>query len=78
MPIQSLLTTDAVAVESSALAQVAYDREHQTLRVEFRDGSIYEYEPISVHIYRDLLSASSKGAFFNRNIRSRFPRRTLR
>jgi hypothetical protein len=34
---------DIVAIESSALANVAYNNERATFRVEFRDGTVYQY-----------------------------------
>lgn len=65
-------TVTIVSVESSAIVRVAYDRHRQSLAVEFRDGSAYQYSAVPPCIYADLLRASSKGTFFNRYIRTRF------
>lgn len=62
-----------VAVESSALVQVAYDNQRAILHVEFRDGAVYQYWGVPLRIYQDLLRADSKGAYFNHHIRSPFP-----
>jgi KTSC domain len=75
--VQSLITKNAVAVESSALTQVAYDGEHKLLTIAFCDGSAYQYSAVSVQIYEDLLRADSKGAYFNRKIRAHFPMRVV-
>jgi hypothetical protein len=69
---------DIVAIESSALANVAYDNECATFRVEFRDGTVYQYLGVPRDNYENLLRADSKGAYFNHHIRSRFPHTILR
>ena len=74
----SLPRMNTVAVESSALAQVAYDNQDAILRVEFRDGAVYQYLGVPPGIYEDLLRADSKGAYFNDHIRSLFPYAILR
>ena len=59
-----------VAIRSSSLAQVAYDCHQSILRVQFRDGTAYDYEGVPLQSYLDLLQADSKGAYFNRHIRN--------
>ena len=59
------------AVESSVLASVAYGRD-QTLQLEFRSGALYRYFSVPRTVFRALLSAESKGTYFNRSIRNRF------
>jgi hypothetical protein len=58
---------------STSLAAVAFDAPRHCLRVQFRDGSCYEYGGVPHAIFQALLTAESKGAFFNRVLRSRFP-----
>ena len=75
MPIpipQPLPTMNLTAMQSSSLAQVAYDPRRSILQVEFRDGATYEYADVPVETYHDLLQADSKGAYFNRNVRNIF------
>jgi hypothetical protein len=67
-----------VAVQSSSLTQVAYERRKAILRVGFRDGSAYQYVNVPQRTYHELLRAGSKGAYFNHNIRSHFPYALLR
>jgi hypothetical protein len=62
-----------VAIRSSSLAQVAYDCHHSILHVQFRDGTVYEYEGVPLQRYLDLLQADSKGGYFNRHIRNHYP-----
>ncbi len=72
------LLRNTVAVESSVLAQVAYDEQRAVLHVAFRDGAIYQYVGVPLQTYRELLRADSKGAYFNHHIRSPFPYTILR
>jgi hypothetical protein len=69
---------DIVAIESSALAQVAYDNQCATLQVEFHDGAVYQYLGVPRDTYEDLLRADSKGTYFNHHIRGPFPYTILR
>jgi len=69
---QSVPTLNSVAVVSSAIAQMAYDRDRETLQVEFHDGRIYWYEGVPCLHYQALLGANSKGAYFNGQIRNQF------
>jgi len=70
---RSPLPTKAITVESSVLAQVRYDRQWAILQVAFRDGAIYQYAGVPLQTYGELLRAESKGAYFNRHIRTAFP-----
>jgi hypothetical protein len=60
-----------VHVDSTTLATVAHDG--AKLQLDFRDRTRYEYSGVSPELFRDLLGATSKGSFFNRHIRGRFP-----
>ena len=62
-----------VRVDSTTLAAAAYDDRCAILRLDFRDGARYTYSGVSPELFRDLLRATSKGSFFNRHIRGRFP-----
>ena len=57
-------------VESSALARVGYDRD--VLEVEFVNGSVYQYVGVPVWFYEALMTAQSRGRFFNEHIRNRY------
>ncbi|HZL50854.1 MAG TPA: KTSC domain-containing protein [Terracidiphilus sp.] len=65
--------TNPVTVKSSSLVQVAYDSQRAILQVAFRDGTAYRYDGVPLRVYHGLLQAESKGAYFNRYIRSLFP-----
>ena len=61
-----------VAIESTTLATVAYDTDREVLELEFRDQCVYQYFGVPTEVHAALLLASSKGTYFNRNIRGRF------
>ena len=63
---------DGVAVQSRLLAGMAYDHPQTILQLEFRGGTVYQYFQVPRQTYQDLLRADSKGAYFNRHIRSVF------
>ena len=66
-----------VTVASSSLVLVDYDSRRAVLQVVFRDGTAYQYDGVPRGIYRGLLTAGSKGAYFNHNIRCLFPHKAI-
>jgi hypothetical protein len=64
-------------VESTALATIAYDAARQVLRLEFCSRVVYCYFGVPPAVHQSLIEAQSKGAFFNRRIRSHFPYQRL-
>ncbi|MEA3191574.1 MAG: hypothetical protein QOD77_2156 [Thermoplasmata archaeon] len=65
-----------VVLDSESLRWVDYDVPSQTLKVEFRHGGEYHYLGVPRAVYRKLMGAESRGAFFTRNVRNNY--RTLR
>jgi hypothetical protein len=66
-------TEGRVSLDSTTLAAAAYDGRCERLELDFRDGTRYAYTGVPPNLYLDLLRADSKGSFFNRHIRGRFP-----
>ena len=56
-------------VESSNLASVGYDPTSATLEIEFRKSGIYQYFGVPSSTYDELMSAGSKGTYFDQNIK---------
>jgi len=56
-------------VHSSNLSSVGYDTKSRTLEVEFLNGSVYQYSNVPNVLYNGLISASSKGQYFDRMIK---------
>ena len=62
-----------VLVESTTLASAGHDATAAVLELQFHNGAVYQYFHVPRRVYRDLLWASSKGGYFNHNIRGRYP-----
>ena len=65
------------AVESTTLSAVAYDEFKEMLRLQFCSGARYEYVDVPAAVHASLLSASSKGRYFNQVIRGRYAYRSI-
>jgi len=61
------------AVSSSNIMSAGYDAGSETLEIEFKDGTVYQYYNVSEHLYEQFQSASSKGQFFNVYIKNAVP-----
>ncbi len=62
-----------IAIESTTLATIAYHGPTRLLQLEFRTGPVYHYFEVPSQIFEGLMQATSKGTYFNRDIRGRFP-----
>ena len=60
-------------VELTSLATVAYDDARKLLQLEFCSRAIYQYFGVPAAVHAALLLAPTKGSYFNRVIRGRFP-----
>jgi len=56
-------------VASSELQSVGYDAAVSILEVKFQNGRLYRYQEVPQPVFVDLLRATSKGRFFNAEIR---------
>jgi hypothetical protein len=60
-------------VESTTLRSAGHDPQSAVLELQFCNGAVYRYFLVPQRVYRDLIGASSKGGYFNQNIRGRYP-----
>lgn len=65
-------------VKSSNIAAIGYDPQTLTMEVQFHNGAIYRYHPISPETYRGLESAPSIGKHFRNHIMDSCPYVKLR
>jgi hypothetical protein len=63
---------ERVNVISGNINSVGYEESSNTLEIEFKSGSIYQYSNIPQEVYNELLQASSIGRYFIRNIRDTY------
>ena len=66
-----------IVVASTTLATVVYDEAREVLQLEFRSRALYQYRGVPRAVHEALLAAPSKGRYFNRAIRGRFPFRRI-
>jgi lysyl-tRNA synthetase, class II len=60
-------------VESTTLLSLAYDEARELLQLEFCSGPVYWYFGIPPSVHEALRNAPSKGSYFNKAIRGRYP-----
>ncbi|ETK17017.1 hypothetical protein H097_18157 [Pseudomonas sp. FH4] len=63
---------DMVAVRSDAMTSVGYDAATKRMRIRFQQGHSYDFCNVPPTIHQGLMSASSKGSYYNRYIRDRY------
>lgn len=69
---------DREQVSSTRIASIGYDPEEQKLEIEFAsDGSVYEYDDVTLADFNALKAASSVGRHFDAVIKGRYPYRRI-
>jgi KTSC domain len=59
-------------VQSSCIASMSYDGKEQ-MTLTFQSGGTYKYHGVGPDEYEAFCRAESKGKYFHRNIRGRYP-----
>lgn len=60
-------------VDSTTMRSVGYEANSLILEIEFDSGTVYQYWGVPTRIYEQLLTAESKGLYFNNEIREVYP-----
>ena len=60
-------------VSSSTMRSIGYDRQNETLEIEFESGRVYQYHGVPDRVHVEIMQAPSKGQFFNTCIRDQYP-----
>jgi KTSC domain-containing protein len=60
---------DKQRTESSVIGAVGHSR---VLEIQFESGRIYQYYDVPEDVYNEMLSAESKGRYFNSHIRGKY------
>lgn len=58
---------------STVIRFYRYDAKKRALDIVFQTKKRYTYEQVPEEIYKAMNAATSKGEFFNRHIRDKFP-----
>jgi len=59
-------------VTSSNLISVGYNPATATLEIEFKAGTVYQYDGVPQNVFESLMQASSHGSYFAAHIRDRY------
>ncbi len=63
---------EMISVSSSAISAIGYDPDSRRMKIKFKQGETYDFCNVPEHIFNGLLSASSKGTYYNDHIRDRY------
>lgn len=55
--------------ESSNIARFAYDEANRVLKIEFNNGSLYDYFDVPENAYEGMRNAPSKGQYLAQQIK---------
>ncbi len=58
--------------ESSNIARIAYDEATQVLKVEFKNGSLYDYFDVPKQVFEGMRHAPSKGEYLAQQVKGRY------
>lgn len=59
-------------VISDMIASIGYDKDDESLYMEFHNGQVYEYYDVPENVFNNLKETKSPGTYFYKAIRSEF------
>lgn len=65
------MTVKMQTVASSSISEIGYNR--RRMNVKFNSGRTYEFKKVPRAIFDNFTHSTSKGAFFNENIKENYP-----
>lgn len=66
------LVMDMIRVNSSAISAIGYSAADLHLKIKFVQGHTYDFCRVPQSVFDGLLSAKSKGAYYNDHIKDRY------
>jgi len=58
--------------ESSNIARFKYDEANRVLKVEFKNGGLYDYFDVPDNVFEGMRNAPSKGQYLAQQIKGKF------
>lgn len=58
--------------ESSNIARFAYDNDARVLKVEFKNGSVYDYFDVPDHVFNGMRNAPSRGQYLAQQVKGAY------
>ena len=65
-----LLKVPRIQVKSSHIKSIGYEGDSRTVIVEFKQGAIWSYSPITQQGFTEFTDADSKGKYFDEKIKN--------
>ncbi len=63
---------EMVVIKSKAISAVGYDPTTKKMKIKFIQGKTYDFCRVPEQIFNELLSATSKGTYYNAHIRDKY------
>ncbi|NOT84350.1 MAG: KTSC domain-containing protein [Methylococcaceae bacterium] len=63
---------EKVSVTSSNVESIGYDKDSQTLEIEFKNGTTYQYFDVPENVYNELEQADSVGGYLASRIKGTY------
>lgn len=60
---------EMISVSSTNVEAIGYDEDSQTLQVEFKNGSNYQYFDVPERVFNELRDSGSIGAYLSASIK---------
>lgn len=70
--IRDVIAFPLLKSQSVVIKSFDYDQEKQILRIEFKNGSIYNYLDVPESVYKEMKDSPSIGKYFNNKIKDKF------
>lgn len=64
--------TEWIPMSSSNVGMVRYDGESNVLEVAFRNGSVYQYLGVPLHVFENFIGSGSPGRYVHTILKVRF------
>jgi len=63
---------DWLSVNSTTMSKVKYDKDTNTLDIEFHGGRIHRFFEVPPEVFEELMTAKSHGQFFHEQIMGKY------
>lgn len=70
-------SVERVAIDSSNIKSAGYSAERKVLAIEFGSGLVLHYDNVPPELFEAFGQAPSRGRFYSKEIRGKFPARTM-
>ncbi len=65
------MTIKMTQVKSTSISEIGYKR--RTMNIVFKNGKIYEFKRVPRAKFDEFAASTSKGRFFNKQVKDSFP-----